>query len=217
MDDRARPDDDADVGFSCRGEASRERCLVQRFAEPDDVRSSKAAAIGTSRKRIAARRVNGRPILTAPVAARAAAPEQGAVKFERERRGRVLSPGDSVRGDSVEAVDVLGDEGDVAAPRECEPCDGDVRNVRCAAGDDVPPPAVPLPDQPGIPRERFRGGEILEAMVLPQPVGAAECGDTGFGADSGAGEDQDAGSQETARRALIEAALRSRDRTSPAG
>src|SRR5262245_36871310 len=63
-----------------------------------------------------------------------------------------------------------------------------VRGIRPARGQHLAPPSVPLPDEYRIARERLWRRQLLGAMVLPQPVLAAERRYAARRRDAGAGQ-----------------------------
>jgi hypothetical protein len=183
-------DDDAYFGLLSGGECLAEGALVERLAEPDDVRAGEAATFDARRKGLRPRCINGGAVLRAPAASGAAIPEQRAVKLERERCMGITSSRCDEGGRCMQPINVLGDDRHAGA-RECQAGDREVRRVGCTAGDDLTTPAVPLPDQARVACERLRSREVLDTVVLPEAVLATKGRDAGFGADAGAGEDED--------------------------
>src|SRR6266581_667129 len=50
-----------------------------------------------------------------------------------------------------------------------------VGGVRALGGDELAPPVVPFPDQPGVAREGLRGCQVFGSVGPPEPVGSTKC------------------------------------------
>ena len=91
----------------------------------------------------------------------------------------------------VEIVDVLSDEQEAARPFGIEPRQRDMRGIGRDLRQRGAARVVEGLDQHRIARERLRCRDILDAVPLPQPVGAAERRHAALGGDAGAGQDDD--------------------------
>ena len=166
-----------------KGIARRKRRLdahhvVRHLAEPDDVG---AQPVGRAARRAAMRAAQ----IARPARWRTARQTQRAEQFtvHVDDLGRTAA--------LVEVVNVLRDDHHRARQRRLQLRQCDMRRVGvddCQRGTAQVIEALHIG---GRPRERFRCGDILDAAAFPQPVGAAEGGNTRFGRDSGAGEVDD--------------------------
>ena len=93
-------------------------------------------------------------------------------------------------GTIVEAIDILGDEGEIGRAF-LQLCEGPVSGVRLGFRDQAASPVIPFPDELGIAGEGLRSRKFFRAEVLPESAEVAERWNTAFGRDSGAGEDGD--------------------------
>jgi len=62
-----------------------------------------------------------------------------------------------------------------------------VAGIRLDLVDYLPAVLIPLPDDLRVGLESLERGQLLGPELLPEPVGAAECGHARFGRDAGAG------------------------------
>ncbi len=91
----------------------------------------------------------------------------------------------------VKIVDVLRDEQELAGPLRVEPCKRHVPGVGLDGPEPLPPRIVEGVHQRGIAPVRFGRRDILDTVALPQPVRAAECGETALGRHARARQDHD--------------------------
>ena len=89
----------------------------------------------------------------------------------------------------VKIVDILGDDQKLATPFGIETPERMVRGIGFDAGEIGAALVVEIEHEIGIARESLGGGDILDAMALPQAVGSAKDRDTAFGGNPGSGED----------------------------
>lgn len=158
------------------------------LAEPDDVRTDRSAAVfagGESRGGLVQGLVG-----EGPVAADAAGLEEASVHVVDAAGAGAL----------VEVVDVLRAEVEAGriligflliyflldlGKRGVSSVGLDGEGVTTAHG-------VEAPDEFGISLPGFGGGDVFDAMAVPQASGASEGGEAAFGGDSGSGEDEEA-------------------------
>ena len=177
MDDRRGPDDEHDVAGADHGESALDDGPVEHLPEPDDVGAEEGAAMGATRRDLAEGDV---AIIGDRMFRRAADFPNVAVEFQDVRRA----------GEGMEAVHVLGDEGEL---REgfFPGGQGRVAGIGGASGDQAAPPVIPFPDELRVAGEGFGRGQVLGPEPAPQPLLPAEGGDAGFGRDPGAGKRRD--------------------------
>ncbi len=90
----------------------------------------------------------------------------------------------------VQAVDVLGDEGELRCAL-FEVGEGEVSGVGFLFGELGAAVEVESPDLVGVTLESLGSGEVFSASSLPESAWSSEGGDAAFGADAGAGEAAD--------------------------
>jgi hypothetical protein len=95
-------------------------------------------------------------------------------------------------GSFVEIVDVLGaKEETIPEPGfefgQCNVCRVRLSGLRRGA-----PGGVKLPDESGVPLQRFGSAHVFDAMAGPQPIRSAKGGQATLCADACTGEDEDA-------------------------
>src|SRR5690606_18797333 len=91
----------------------------------------------------------------------------------------------------VQVVDVLGDQVEVLAHPLPQPGERLVRRVGVHPRNAGPALVVEAVHQLAVGRERLRGGHVLGAVPLPQPVGVAEGRQAALGGDAGTGQYDD--------------------------
>src|SRR5438309_1948377 len=65
-----------------------------------------------------------------------------------------------------------------------------MRRVRLGYGSDTTPHGIELPHQPGIASPSIRRGDLLDAVVAPEPINATEGRNTAFGTHACSCEDE---------------------------
>ncbi len=90
----------------------------------------------------------------------------------------------------MEVVDVLGHQEEIPVQLMFQPRQRDVRGIgRHHPIQQVGAPRVVEPmHEIGIRFKGLRSGDVLRSVVLPQPVGVPESGDSGFGGHARPGE-----------------------------
>lgn len=91
-------------------------------------------------------------------------------------------------GTLVQVIDILGDQQQLSPPFRIEARQRSMRGVRLDVIELRPSCIVESVDQLGIARERFRRGDVFDAMAVPQPVRSSESRKPAFGRNSGAGQ-----------------------------
>src|SRR3972149_3530721 len=150
--DGRRPDGEKDIGRLCRGEGAGLRLGRQGLAEPNDVRAKQASARTAGREDAQ----GDFPVLADRAVRLTAEPPDASVELDNPLTSRLL----------VEAVDVLGDEGE--RRREAfQRGQGIVGRVRGGLRDFLAPPIVPFPNEPCVAPEGFGGRELLRSGRIP--------------------------------------------------
>src|SRR4051812_4334857 len=173
LDEARGPDDEHQVAGVDGSEGAADQGGRQGFPEPDDVGPQQAAA-GAARRKGAG---PGLAVFPEFPAGEAAGPPEAAVDFEQVAGSR----------EGMEAVDVLGDQGQSGTAR-LEGGERRVAGVGARLRDESPAPVVPFPDEAGIAFEGLRRGEVLRPEVPPEAPRPPEGGDPGFGGAARAGE-----------------------------
>ena len=96
-------------------------------------------------------------------------------------------------GPVVEVVHVLGHQQELARPGALELDEGVVRGIGLVGGEAPPPLVVEAVDQLRIPPEGLRGGNVLQAVALPQPVPIPEGAHAALRRDAGASQEHQPG------------------------
>src|SRR5262249_57875037 len=131
---------------------------------------------------IAVRDAGVRPLVgeRRAVAVAAAAGVEVPVELDEPARARL----------AVEAVDVLRREQETVADPFLEPRQRQVPGVRRDAAGAVAALGVEPPHERRVATEALRGRDLLDAVSLPQPAGAAERGNPRLRGHPGSGEDE---------------------------
>lgn len=197
MDYRARAHDQSQVAAARPLHGPIHRRGRQGLAEPDHRRTKELPAAVAGRGCMLAQRP--RPVLPLKTTPDTADPEEIAVEGDHLRRRAIAALG--LRGNLVEAVDVLGDEERRTDPRREPRRQGSMPGIGPTLRNQGPAPRVPPPHACGIRLKGSGRGEILGPIPFPEAALAPEGRHLGFRRDASAGKDQHAcGSGESGPR-----------------
>jgi len=115
----------------------------------------------------------------------------------------------------VQRIDVLGAEKESIPQSGFQLREGEVRGIRRAATRLCAPLGIEAPDDLGVAGPSFGRRDVLDPVLLPEPVGVAKGPDAALGADPGTCEDEDAliGSHHQGSEAIVSRDVDHRGRT----
>src|ERR1700760_3261440 len=91
----------------------------------------------------------------------------------------------------VEVVDILSAEVETVVQLLLNLSEGEVGCVGLRGDGVATALGVEMPDELGVGGPGFRGGDLLDAVTVPEAAGTAEGGEATFGGDAGSGEDEE--------------------------